>query len=257
MSHRIETTPSIGDPDCMDPSWKSLWRLGGVAALLATALFVTDIIVLVAAGEAPSSAQGWFTLLQEARAAGLLQLFFTDLIGVALMAPIALALVAALRRANAAYSALAAVLAIVGIAIVLATNPNYALLHLSERYAAAATAAERSLLLAAGESTMASGFSGTGPILGSFILEGALLILSILMLRGPAFGKGIAYLGIVAHGLDVARSLVFLTVIPILNADVALAIGVPLLAVGGTLQLIWYPWVGLRLLRLAKQAGPE
>ncbi|HEY6074835.1 MAG TPA: hypothetical protein VIV15_16000, partial [Anaerolineales bacterium] len=97
---------------------------------------------------------------------------------------------------------------------------------------------------------------GTGALLASLLLEGALLPFCVLMLPGRTFGKGIGYLGIVAHGLDVARSIVFLSLIPIFDADVASRIGVPLLAVGGTLQLVWYPWVGLRLWRLGRQALP-
>jgi hypothetical protein len=201
-----------------------------------------------------SAASDWFALMQSNRVAGLLQLFFTDLFGVALMFPIVFALYAALRRANGVYSAFATGLACLGIAIVIATNTNYSLVYLSDQYAAATTDAQRSMLLAEGESMLAL-LNGTGPIMAGFFLEGALVIISVVMLQGRVrvFSKGIAYLGLVAHGLDLAHAIVFLIFIPIFNTDAALAIGVPLLAIGGTLQLIWYPLVGRRLLQLGRR----
>ncbi|MDI7277735.1 MAG: hypothetical protein QME94_17285, partial [Anaerolineae bacterium] len=137
-----------------------------------------------------------------------------------------------------------------------AANANYSLIHLSNQYAAARTEAERSLLLAAGESTLATGMWGTGPLMAGLLLEGALLVISALMWPGRAFSRGIACLGIVAHGLDLAHAIVFLVAIPLLSTEVALAIGTPLLAVGGTLQLVWYPLVGRRLLQLGQQSLP-
>lgn len=257
MSPETDPTISTADADVTDPTWRSLCRVGGVAAFIATALFLSDIILLVAGGTPPSSAQDWFALLQDNRLAGLLQLFFTDLIGVALIGPIVLALYTNLRKANAAYSVLATTLAFVGIALVFATNSNYSLIALSDQYASATTEAQRALLLRTAESVIATGTSGTGILMAGLFLEGAFLIISIIMLQGTAFGKGIAYLGIVAHGLDLAHSIVFLIFIPVFNADLALAIGTPLLAAGGTFQLIWYPLVGWKLLQLGRKPFPR
>jgi len=205
----------------------------------------------------PSSAQAWFTLFQNNRVAGILQLFFTDLVGVALMAPIILALYATLRQTNAAFSALATALAFIGIALVFATNTNYSLIYLSNQYAAATTEVHRSQLLATAESTLATGMWGTGLLMAGFLLEGALVIISVIMLQGKIFSKGIAYIGILAHGFDLAHSIVFLIFIPIFNTDLASAIGTPLLAIGGTLQLIWYPLVARRLFQLGRQTIPD
>jgi len=240
--------------DAEDAAWKNLYRIGGAAALIATVLFLSDVIVLTTGGSMLSAASDWFALMQSDRVAGLLQLFFTDLIGVALVFPIVFALYAALRRTNRVYSAFATGLACLGIAIIIATNTNYSLVYLSDQYAAAATDAQRSILLAEGESMLAI-LNGTGPIMAGFFLEGALVIISVVMLqdRTRVFSKGIAYLGILGHGLDLVHSIVSLTFIPVFNSDLALAIGVPLLAIGGTFQLIWYPLVGRRLLQLGRQ----
>jgi hypothetical protein len=252
MAIRPAELLAANTPDASDPSWKSLYSVAGVAALLASLLFLSDLVVLMTAGEFPASARAWFTLFEDNRVPGLLQLFFSDLIGVALVAPLVLALYAVLRRANAGYAALAVVLAVLGIATLFATNPNYTLIHLSLQIGQAPAPAEADALVAAGEAVFAAGTAGTGPLMAALALEGSLLLLSAIMLRSPAFGKGIAYLGIAAHGLDLARTVVSLLLIPLLGEETALAISTPLLAVGGTLQLIWYPLVGWKLIRLGR-----
>jgi hypothetical protein len=124
---RLLNSPAA-NTDIADPAWKSLYKVGGVAPLIATALFVVDIILLVAGGAAPDSAQAWFTVLQNDRGAGLLQLFFTDIVGVVLVIPVVLALYVVLRRSSPAWPALAIAFALVGIPLVFATNANYSLI---------------------------------------------------------------------------------------------------------------------------------
>jgi hypothetical protein len=207
--------------DIADPAWKSLYKVGGVAPLIATALFVVDIILLVAGGVAPDSAQAWFTVLQNDRGAGLLQLFFTDIVGVVLVIPVVLALYVVLRRSSPAWPALAIAFALVGIPLVFATNANYSLITLSDQYAAATAEAERAALLAAGESVITAG-AGTGPLMATFL-----------------------------------HAVAFLVLTPVTNPQTAYAIGVPLLAIGGTLQLVWYPFVGLKLLQLGRRTDAD
>ncbi len=139
----------------------------------------------------------------------------------------------------------------------LAANSNYCLVYLSDQYAAATTELQRSQLLAAAESALATGTWGTGPLIGGLLAEAALLTMSALMLQGGVFGRGVAYLGILAHGLDLAHAVVYLIVVPVAGATAAEAIGMPLLAIGGTLQLVWYPLVGRRLLQLGRQSYPK
>jgi hypothetical protein len=172
------------------------------------------------------------------------------------MYPICIALFAAFRRTNeVVYAAFAAGLACLGIAIVLATNINYSLLYFNDQYAVA-TAAQRSQIVTAGESFVAL-LNGTGPLMGGLFIESAFVIISIVMLRSRVFSKRIAYLGLVAHGLDVAHSIVLLIMVPLFNAATAVTIGVALLAIGGTLQLIWYPLVGRRLIQLGRDTVQE
>ena len=238
-----------------DSSWKGLGIIGGVAALIATALFASDVIVLITGNAMLSSANSWFALMQNDRVAGLLQLFFTDLVGVALLYPIFFALYGALRRTNEVTAMFAVGLALLGMAIVIATNINYSLLYLNDQYMAA-TDVQRSQIATAGESFVAM-LNGTGPVMGGFLLESAFVIVSISMLQSRVFSRRLAYLGIVAHGLDVAHALALLLLAPLFGSLLASTIGIALLAIGGTLQLIWYPWVGRRLLQLGRSTNKE
>ncbi len=256
MAHENVNSSTTARGGGTDPAWRGFYRAAGIAALINTGLFLTDIIVLTTGNALPGSGHDWLTLFQGDRLGGLLELFFTDLFGVALTAPILFALYGALRARHPAYAGFATAIAFVGIAIVLGTNANYSLLYLSTSYSEAASPAERSQILAAVEAVYSLG-NGTGPLMATLLLEGAMLILSVLMLRDPAFGKGIGWLGIAAHGLDVAHSIVFLALFPFLDAEVVGAISTPLLAVGGTLQLVWYPLLALRLLRLGARTPIE
>ena len=237
----------------LEASWQSLCKIGGAAALIATVLFVGDIVIMITGNAMLGSAGSWLMLMQTDRVAGLLQLFFTDLIGVALMYPIVFALCAAFRRTNeVVYAAFATGLAFLGIGIVLATNINYSLLYFNDQYAAAA-AAQRSQIATAGESFVAL-LNGTGPLMGGLFIESAFVIVSIIMLRSNVFSKRLAYLGMVAHGLDVAHTIALLILVPLAGAASATTISVALLAIGGTLQLIWYPLIGRRLIQLGRGA---
>ena len=244
-------------PEPADSRERSLYRLGGVAALIAAVLFLSDFVVMIVWGLPPTSASEWFSLLASDRLVGLLELFFSDLIGVGLVAGLLVsALYLALRRVNRVYVTLAAVLAFVGGGLIFAVNHNYTLIYLSDQFAAATDATRQAQLLVAAESAMATGTQGTGLLVAGLLLEGALVMLCVIMLQGGPFGKAIAYLGLLAHGLDVIHSLIFLIGNPLFGAEALAGIVTIVLATGGVFQLIWYPLVGRRLLQLGRAAQP-
>ena len=247
---------SMTDEEIADVQWKGLCRIGGVTALVASVLFLSDIVVLVTGVPMPSSASELFALMQGNKVAGILELFFTDLAGLTLVIPFVFGLYAVLRRAHAGYAALATVVAVVGIGMVLATNSNYSLIYLGDQYAVASTEMQRSQILAAAESVFATSMWSTGFLAAGFLVEGAMVVFSVLMLRSGIFSKWIAYLGILGHGLDFLHTIVLLVLIPAVSPALASAIGGPLLAIGGSLQAIWYPLAALRLFQLGKVEKP-
>jgi hypothetical protein len=221
--------------------WKGLYRIAGVTTIAMTLLFLGDTVVWIMSGPYPSSAQGWFALLEEKRLVGSLLLSFPTLFGAILYYLTFLGLYHILRRVQPAYAALAALLAFVGLAILLATHLAYPMVHLSARHAAAATETQRTLLLAAGETRIAVAIAGGN--LGGFLVEGAAVIFSLLMLHSDVFGKGTAWLGLVGHGLDWTRLVMNLAFLPEW-------IGAILLMVGGLPQVIWLLLVAGKFLQL-------
>lgn len=229
--------------------WKSMFKLGGVSALIITAFFLLDMIVLVAFSPYPETAEEWFALLQSNRLVGLLSLDILVLAGFPFCYPMFFALYGALKQVNKVHAAFATVLAFSGLTMLIATDKSYAIISLSKQFTAAATEVQKTLLLASGQSALTMG-NDAGANLGGLFVEGAALILSILMLQSGSFGKVTAYTGIIGHGFDLARILINLLIVPLTDLAWVPSIGFVLLAVGGPLQLIWYALVGRKLLQL-------
>jgi hypothetical protein len=232
--------------------WQGIFRAGGISALIVTAFFLIDMVVLVAFSPYPETASGWFALLNGRRIAGILSLDIFVLAGFPLCYPLFFALYGALRQVNRVLLALATIFAFSGLAIVISTDKIYAMISLSSQFAAAATDAQKTLLLAAGETVLATS-NGTGAKMAGFFLEGAALVISIIMLRSGVFGKLTSYLGIIGHGLDFTRIGLNLILVLLSGLDPAPTLGFILLAIGGPLQLIWYALVGLKLLQLGRR----
>jgi hypothetical protein len=232
--------------------WKGMFKIGGISAFIVTAFFLIDMIVLVAFRPYPETANGWFVLLQNKRIVGVLSLDILVLAGFPLCYPIFFALYGALRQVNKIYLTFATILAFAGLAIVISTDKTYSMIFLSNQFAAATTDTQKSLLLAAGEAVLATS-NGTGANIASFFLEGAALIISIIMLRSGIFGRVTAYMGILGHGLDWTRIVINLIFAPITSLALVSTIGFVLLAIGGPLQLIWYALVGRKLLQLGRR----
>jgi hypothetical protein len=194
----------------------------------------------------PSTVTGYFTLLQSNRLIGLVDLYLLEFIAYSLFVPMFLAIYAVLRRFNEGYMTLAISLAIIGIAVFLATNNPFSMLSLSDQYAAATTDAQRSVFVAAGQAVLAStnqrAISGFNT--GFLLLSVAGLIVSAVMLRRQTFSKATAYVGILAFTVSLA-DYVRIAVIPsmtLLLLIIAIA--------SGLLLLVWLVLIAKNLLQL-------
>jgi len=238
-----------------DSTWKSLYRIGGVAALTAGIIFRRNLgaeISLITRYTPPNTAIDWFTLLQNNRLLGLSYLNIFDIVDYALVDLMFLALYVALRRANESYMTIATVLGFVGIAVYFASNTSLSMLSLSNQYAAATTDAQRSMLLAAGQAVLAMG-EGTGIYTSFLLLATAGMIISAVMLRSNLFGRVTAYVGILASAFDLAY-IVGLAFVP--ASDVYL-LSVSFLSAAGLLLLIWHLLIGLKLYQLGRTRTKE
>jgi hypothetical protein len=224
--------------------WNSLYKIGAAAALIFVLYSLATIIIAFFLGGMPESAQEAFTLLEGNRIVGLLRLDALTLLVVPFYYPIFLSIYAALKETERAFTSLGALLAFAGATLFLATPSAFPLIPLSERYAAAATVAQKQQMLAAGEAILASDmWHGTGAMTGGILMLMAAVILSVVMLYSDRFGKGTAYVGVLTHGLDLVRSLA---------AFFSPQVGVILMVIAGPLYLVWFPLLARDLLKLGR-----
>jgi hypothetical protein len=239
-------------PSDRDINWQWLYGAGGVAILIAVVVFRrhfgAELTLLMDMGiidlKPPSSALDWFTLLQDNRFLGLLLLDLFDIVNYLLVGLMFLALYGALRRAYKVAMTVATACDLVGVAVYLASNQAFALLALSDKYAAAGTDAMRAAFLAAGEALLAI-HNPNGIHLGLLLVALAGLIASLVMLRSSIFGKATATMGLVANGL-VLSYFVALPLVP--------AIAPLFPASSAPFRLIWYILIARRLFQLGRGA---
>ena len=121
----MEMMNQVANTVPLDSGWKSLYRIGGVAALIAGVLFRRNIaaeIGLFSKHPSPATVSNWFALLQSNRLLGLSYLNIFDLVNYALVGLMFLALYAVLKRANKSYMAIATTLGFLGIAVYFAST---------------------------------------------------------------------------------------------------------------------------------------
>ncbi|MCP4600143.1 MAG: DUF4386 family protein [Proteobacteria bacterium] len=245
----------------LDSGWKSLCRVGGVAALIAGVLFRRNIaaeISLFSGHPSPTTVSDWFTLLQSNRLLGLAYLNIFDLVNYALLSLMFLALYVVLKRANKSYMAIAATLGLLGIAVYFASNTAFSMLALSDQYAAATTETQKTALLSAGEAILViNRFSslgahpGSGGYMSLFLVAVAGMITSAIMLRSDVFNRATAYVGMLASAFDLAYCVAFVFVTTI---DIEL-LSVCFIPAAGLLLMIWHIMIGWRLYRLGKETS--
>ncbi len=239
------------DTQKFEANWKSIYRLGAVAALLSVLFAVLEILItFIPGGERVSpellTVPIWFERLQtnpllELRNLGLVNIFLTTF-GLLL----SFALFAAQRKVNPGWAGLALVISAIGGAVFFATNRCFSMLALSNRYAAA-TETQRAALVAAGEAMLAVGESHTpGTFLAFSLGLVASLLMAWVMLRGEVFSRAAAYVGLVAFG--------FLLVFEILSDFVPALFEAAMIfaMIGGIASMVWYIMVARRLFQLAK-----
>ena len=236
----LQVRRSIGEAEAApDPSWRDLYRAGGLSA----ALFVVCIlvaIVLIVVAPPPLSADGAATLQYIAAHKVLYTIEQVLWLAPSVFAAVVfLALYQALRHLNKSYAALGALAGFVswvlGLAIPTTGGGAPVLVYLSDQYMTAATAAQHTAFATAAEVFIA----GNNITYASGILAPlGILIISLVMLKG-VFPKGIAYLGIVTGALGIVSE----ALRPLIG---------PGYFVYGLLLPAWFLVVGWKLYRLAR-----
>jgi hypothetical protein len=192
------------------------------------------------------TAVDWFELFQDNWFFGLRNLgLLPNILNLSLSIPIFLALYEAHKHTNKTYAALAIVLSFVGTAIYLSNNAAFPMLTLSAKYATATTDAQRTLLAAAGEAILARGEDFTpGAFIGFLFGELAIVIISLVMLRGGVFSKATAYAGLLG-GLFLALFTIWSTFIPVFF-EISMIVALN----GGLLSIAWYVLTARKLFQI-------
>ena len=232
-------TIQASNPEIEDSSWKSLYKVGGIAALAVVAIAVIQAPIFILFPQ-PTTVIGHFTQFQSNKLLGLVDLDLILILAEACNVPILFALYAALRRFNPALLTIALTLGLGGIAFFFAVNPTFSMLYLSDQYAAAATDVQRAAFLAAGEALVAN-YNGTAFGL-FFILSGvADLIIAAVMLRSGVFNKATAFAGMVVGAMLLVPPLPVLGMIALVLSYIVI---LP--------SMIWNILVAIRLFQLGR-----
>ncbi len=236
----------VAGTESVDPAYKRLYTLGGVAAWLVVALTLSEVVAFALYPQ-PSTAGEWFELFQRSPLLGLLDFWGLEVPMYIMFTVVFLALYVVLRGVDPGLAVIALAFALLGVGIFLATNNPFSMLSLSSRYAAATTDAQRSAFLAAGEAILANtnqravgGFN-----IALFLVSIAGLIVSSLMFNSNLFGRSVAYVGLLAHGLSL---------VDYLRQALTSSVIVTLLVIlpSALLVMVWFFLVGLRLYRLGR-----
>jgi hypothetical protein len=239
-------------PETRDSDWKTLYRIGAYAILIAVIFFRryygVELITFKGFGifdvpeVAPVSALDWFGLLQDNPYVGLSILGLYDLVNYALVGLFFLALCVALWQVNRGGVLIATASSLLGTGVYLASNQAFSMLALSQKFAAATTEVQRTTYLASGEALLAV-HDGTGSYASLLLVLMAGLIVSIIMLRSGVFGKATAVMGLLANGFG----LVYFPVLIFAPVWIWLP---P--SFSAPFRVIWYVMAAIKLLRLAK-----
>jgi hypothetical protein len=226
-----------------DPERSTLYRLGGISAIVLGLGYVVITVLFVMAGPLPpQEGEAWLDYL-DGQTADWWAITGLSVLTDVLFLPIALALYAALsgvnRVAMLAGSGLLAMFVILDLAI---TWPNFAvLIDLSSDWAAAGSDAERATYVAAATYAAKAVRSALFAVYAIGVPSLGILLIGLVM-RGGAFGNVTAWLGIVTGVLGVAAVIAPAFWSPLTNLAILTSV----------LTLVWVVLAGIGLLRLGR-----
>lgn len=230
-----------------DPKWKTLYRAGALAPLIALAFYMFQMVIMGFGEALPATMDDWFLLFQGNKILGLIYLNALDPFSIALLGMMFLALYVALRRDNQSLMAIATFFAFLGIAVFVSMREATvsATLTLSDQYAAA-TEVQKSQILTAGQA-IHSTVRATPETVGFLFMAVAGLIISLVILRSETFSQATAYVGILGMVITLADHI---------SLIVAPTMAGILMPINGLLWLIWWLiwWlmISVGLFKLAK-----
>ena len=234
-------------------SWKWIYRLGAIAALIAMSANLVDVILgfggtdMVTYGT--KSAIEWFAVYQDSWFRGIYALGILNIVYMIAMLPVYFALFGAHFEKQAIAAALTVVIFLIAMSMYISNNAAIPLLVLSGKYSVAATDLQRNILVAAGEAVLSRGEDFTaGSFIPLFLSGFAAICISTIMLRGGIFAKVHAWIGIVGFTF-LSVFTIIATFVPALYSFAFYFLG----SIGGLCALSWFALTARRCFQLASQ----
>jgi hypothetical protein len=235
-----------------DTQWKTLYRAGAVAPLIALVFYLSQFFLLIFGDPFPTTIEGWYALFQHNKLLGLWYLNALDIASFAFLGIMFLALYVALRRISPSWMLIALYFALLGAVVFIVPRAlTLSVVTFSDLHAAATTEGQRTMYLTAGE-TLSQVSTATPQTLGFLTMALAGLITSAVILRShglgqaPVFGRATGYVGIVGFVVALANYISWIT---------APSVAAILMPINGLLWLLWWLMVSVGLFKLAKVAS--
>ena len=185
-----------------DPSWKGLYRIGGVSAFIYGILLFVALALLFILGQPPSGGQGFLNYYAGRESLGRLAfgLFgISDLMTVPVMFAMYVALRGVSRNAMLVASAFFGLFIVLDLGVNVLNNLS--LITLAEHYAAVTSPVQQASYVATADYMLVT-LSVAGPIYGFVFPCIWGLVASLTMLRG-VFSRRTAYVGVAASMLGI------------------------------------------------------
>lgn len=219
------------------------FRLGAWSSMLLMAYTIATITIVVMIGGPPLTVTACFEMLKQNRMHGFLRLDVLTVFIMPLYYILFYSLFISLQKVSKTMSELSAILIFAGVTIFLAAPSVFSYVRLNDLYWSAGSDSERMQFMAAAESILAADiWNGTGARISGLMVQSGAVILSVLMLQSVEFSKFTAITGVLTHGLDLLHIIIAFFLPSLANSIMALA---------GTLYLVWFPLIAISLFRLA------
>lgn len=226
-------------------NWKSLYTIGGAAALLQLVTILAMIIARAVLGPKPASVEEYFAIQQSSPLAAMLRGDFLLLFLIGAYLGTFPALFVALRRINPVAVSFATLFTLMAVILSFSTESTFSLLHLGNQYAAATSEAIRAQVVAAGEAVVASdGWNSSAGYMTGILLQGSGVMISLVMLRNRDFSKVTALAGLLGNALDLVQHILH-PFTPSLSAAIQMLMG--------PFYFVWFPMLARDLFRLQRK----
>ncbi|MDA3937098.1 MAG: hypothetical protein PF636_09670 [Actinomycetota bacterium] len=232
-----------------DRTWRSMYIIGAIAAILALSGTIADIVITSIPGweasTVPTSIVGWFAQFEANPLLGLRNLDLLNVVLAVIAVPMYVALFGVHRRVSQGLAALALVVVTLGTSVMVASNAALPMLDLSRQFSLATTDSQRIALQGAAQAILATGAHGSmGALAGFFLSSVGTLLMAVAMLVGGVFRRLASWTGIV--GMSFLLAYVVGTAFSLAPTGVLMIVAMP----GGLMMIAWYVMVARKLFRL-------